>query len=239
VIGRGWGQGPQHSQSLHGLFAAIPGLKVVMPSTPSDAKGLMIAAVRDNNPVLFLEHRWLHQTHGNVPEEMYEEPIGKAKIIHEGSDITLVTCSHMTLEGRKATKILQEQGVSVEHIDLRTVKPLDREMILKSVRRTGRLLVADPDWRSCGVAAEVIASISESAFNDLKAPPTRVTYPDRPSPSSWALANHYYPTAKVIAMEAFRIMHLPSKAQHTMEKLIEHRSSAPLDVPDGAFLGPF
>lgn len=239
VIGRGWGQGPQHSQSLHGLFAAIPGLKVVMPSTPSDAKGLMISAVRDNNPVLFLEHRWLHQTHGVVSEEMYEEPIGKAKIIHEGTDITLVTCSHMTLEGRKVTQILQEHGVSVEHIDLLSVKPLDRKTILKSVRRTGRLLVADPDWRSCGIAAEIIASISESAFNDLKAPPARVTYPDRPSPSSWALANHYYPTSKAIALEAFRTMRLPSKAQHIMEKLMEHRAAAPLDVPDGAFLGPF
>jgi len=239
VIGRGWGQGPQHSQSLHGLFASIPGLKVVMPSTPYDAKGLLIAASRDNNPVLFLEHRWLHETYGNVPDEMYEVPIGKAKVIQEGSDLTLVTCAQMVIEGRKACKILGENGVSVEHIDLRSVKPLDITTLIKSVRKTGRLLVADPDWKSCGVAAEVIASLSEVAFNDFKAPPLRVTYPDRPSPSSWALANHYYPTAKVIAMEAFRSMCLPSKAQQMLEKLLEHRSAAPLDSPDASFTGPF
>jgi len=239
VIGRGWGQGPQHSQSLHGLFAAIPGLKVVMPSTPYDAKGLLISATKDNNPVVFLEHRWLHHTHGPVPEEMYEVPIGKAHIIQQGNDLTLVTCSHMSLEGRKACKILEEQGVSVEHIDLRSVKPLDKETLIKSVRKTGRLLVADPDWKSCGVAAEVIASLSEEAFNDFKAPPTRVTYPDRPSPSSWALANHYYPSAKSIALQAFRTLRMPSKAQHILEKLLEHRNSAPLDVPDASFTGPF
>ena len=239
VIGRGWGQGPQHAQSLHGLFGAIPGLKVVMPTTPSDAKGLLIAATKDNNPVVFLEHRWLHQIHGSVPEEMYEVPIGKAKVIQEGNDITLVTCSHMTLEGRKACKILRDQRISVEHIDLRSVKPLDRETLIKSVRNTGRLIVADPDWKSCGVAAEVIASLSEEASNDFKAPPVRVTYPDRPSPSSWALANHYYPTAKVIAMEAFRTLKIPSKAQHLLEQLLEHRNAAPLDVPDGSFTGPF
>ncbi|NGX50520.1 MAG: Acetoin:2,6-dichlorophenolindophenol oxidoreductase subunit beta [Chlamydiae bacterium] len=239
VIGRGWGQGPQHSQSLHGLFASIPGLKVVMPSTPYDAKGLLIAATKDNNPVLFLEHRWLHALHGPVPEESYEVPIGKAKVIQVGTDLTLVTCSHMVIEGRKACKILADHGVSVEHIDLRSVKPLDRETLIKSVRKTGRLLVADPDWKSCGVAAEVIASLSEEAFNDFKAPPSRVTYPDRHSPSSWALANHYYPTARVIAMEAFRSMRLPSKAQQMLEQLLDHRSSAPLDTPDVTFTGPF
>ena len=239
VIGRGWGQGPQNSQSLHGLFASIPGLKVVMPSTAYDAKGLLIAAIKDNNPVVFLEHRWLHQIYGSVPEEMYEIPLGKAHVIQEGTDLTLVTCSHMVLEGRKACEILDESGISVEHIDLRSVKPLDKETIIKSVRKTGRLIVADPDWKSCGVAAEIIATLSEEAFNDFKAPPIRVTYPDRPNPSSWALANHYYPSARVIAMEAFRLMRLPSKAQQLMEQLLENRKAAPLDIPDGSFTGPF
>lgn len=239
VMGRGWGQGPQHSQSLQSLFAHIPGLKVVMPSTPYDAKGLLISAVKDNNPVVYLEHRWLHNTHGPVPEEMYEIPIGKAHIIQEGSDITIAATSHMTLEARKALEILEKEGISVELIDIRSVKPLDRETLVKSVRKTGRLLVADPDWRSCGFAAEVIASISEEAFNDLKAPPVRVTYPDRHSPTSWALANHYYPSHRVIAMETFKMMRLPSKAQHHLEELLEFRSAGPLDVPDASFTGPF
>jgi len=239
VMGRGWGQGPQHSQSLQSLFAHIPGLKVVMPSTPYDAKGLLISAVRDNNPVVFLEHRWLHNTHGDVPEEMYEVPIGKAHVIQEGSDITIAATSHMVLEARKAVEILEKEGVSVELIDLRSVKPLDKETLIKSVRKTGRLLVADPDWKSCGFAGEVIASITEEAFNDLKAAPTRVTYPDRHSPTSWALANHYYPSHRDIAMETFKMMRLPSKAQALLQELLEYRSAGPLDVPDASFTGPF
>ncbi len=239
VMGRGWGQGPQHSQSLQSLFGHIPGLKVVMPSTPHDAKGLLISAVKDNNPVVFLEHRWLHNTHGIVPEEMYEVPIGKARVIQEGTDVTIAACSHMTLEARRAVELLHEEGISAELIDIRSVKPLDKETIIKSVRKTGRLIVADPDWKTCGFASEVIASISEEAFNDLKSPPMRVTYPDRHSPTSWALSNHYYPSSRVIAMEAFKIMRLPSKAQMLLQELLEFRSEGPLDVPDTSFTGPF
>ncbi|MCB1110500.1 MAG: alpha-ketoacid dehydrogenase subunit beta [Chlamydiia bacterium] len=239
VMGRGWGQGPQHSQSLQSLFGHIPGLKVVMPSTPYDAKGLLISAVKDNNPVVYLEHRWLHNTHGPVPEEMYEVPIGKAHVIQEGSDVTIAATSHMVLETRKALELLEKEGISVELIDIRSVKPLDRETLIKSVRKTGRLLVADPDWKSCGFAAEVISSITEEAFNDLKAPPIRVTYPDRHSPTSWALANHYYPSYRVIAMETFKMMRLPSKAQALLQDLLEYRSAGPLDVPDASFTGPF
>jgi len=239
IMGRGWGQGPQHSQSLQSLFAHIPGLKVVMPSTPYDAKGLLIAAVRDNNPVVFLEHRWLHNIHGNVPLDMYEVPIGKAKVVQEGNDITLVTCSHMTLEGRKAIQILENEGLSIELIDLRSIKPFDKETIIKSVRKTGRLLVADPDWKTCGFAGEVLATISEEAFNDLKVPPARITYPDRHSPTSWTLSNHFYPTAKVIAMEILKMMRLSSKAQQLLEELLAYREEGPLDVPDSSFTGPF
>lgn len=239
VMGRGWGQGPQHSQSLQSLFAHIPGLKVVMPSTPYDAKGLLVSAVKDNNPVVYLEHRWLHNTHGPVPEEIYDIPIGKARVIQEGSDITIAACSHMTLEARKAIQLLSEEGISAELIDIRSIKPLDTETIIKSVRKTGRLLVADPDWKFCGFASEVIASISEGAFNDLKAPPARLTYPDRHSPTSWALSNHYYPSYRMIAMEAYKMLRLPSKAQILLQELLEFRSEGPLDVPDASFTGPF
>lgn len=239
IMGRGWGQGPQHSQSLQSLFAHIPGLKVVMPSTPSDAKGLLIAAVEDPNPVIFLEHRWLHDTFGPVPEEPYSTPLGKARVLHEGRDVTIASISHMTLESRKALSHLQAEGISAEIIDMRSVKPLDKETLIKSVRKTGRLIVADPDWKFCSFASEVIATIAEEAFNDLKAPPVRITYPDRHIPMSWTLSNHYYPTAKVIAMEVYKMLGLPSKAQGLLEKLLEHRSEGPLDVPDTSFRGPF
>lgn len=239
IMGRGWGQGPQHSQTLQSLFAHIPGLKVVMPSTPYDAKGLLTSAVQDPNPVIFLEHRWLHDTFGPVPEESYSIPLGKAHVVHEGSDITIACTSHMTFEGRKAVELLAEEGISAELIDIRSVKPLDKETIIKSVRKTGRLIVVDPDWKFCGFGSEIIATISEEAFSDLKAPPARVAYPDRHIPMSWALSNHYYPSYRVIAMEACKMLRLTSKAQMLLQELLEYRSEGPLDVPDASFKGPF
>lgn len=239
IMGRGWGQGPQYSQTLQSLFAHIPGLKVVMPSTPYDAKGLLNSAVKDNNPVVILEHRWLHDTFGPVPEESYSIPLGKAQVVHEGSDITIAATSHMTLEGRKAVELLHEEGISAELIDIRSVKPLDKETIIKSVRKTGRLIVVDPDWKFCGFGSEVVATIAEEAFADLKAPPMRVSYPDRHTPMSWALSNHYYPSHRVIAMEACKMLRLPSKAQMLLQELLEYRNEGPLDVPDAAFKGPF
>jgi len=239
IMGRGWGQGPQHSQSMHNLFAHIPGIKVVMPATASDAKGLLHAAVKDNNPVIFMEHRWLHETFGPISDENSSVPIGSAKVMQEGKDITIITSSYMTLEAIKTAHMLEKEQISAEVIDLRSIKPLDKETLIKSVRRTGRVLVADCDWRTCGFAAEVLAVLTEEAFNDLKAPPVRVTYPDRNNPTSWSLANHYYPTAKAIALEVFRMMRHTSKAQHLLEELLEYRNDGPLDVPDPSLQGPF
>jgi len=195
IMGRGWGQGPQHSQSLHALFAHIPGIKVVMPSTAADAKGLLISAIKDNNPVIFLEHRWLHKTYGPVPKEPLQVPLGSAKIVQEGKDVTIIASSYMTLEALKAAHRLEREGVSAEVIDLRSIKPLDTEKLIKSVRRTGRAVVVDGDWKTCGFASEVVAMLTEEAFNDLKAPPVRIAHPDRNHPTSWPLANHYHPTA--------------------------------------------
>ncbi len=237
IMGRGWGQGPQHSQSLHSLFAHIPGLKVVMPSTPHDAKGLLISAVEDNNPVVFLEHRWLHNIHGAVPEEIYRTPIGKAKVVQEGTDVTVIASSHMTLEAYRALEMLED--ISVELIDLRTVKPLDTETILASVRKTGRVVIADPDWKMCGFGAEISALIAEEAFSSLKKPPKRVAYPDRHSPTSWALANHYYPTAKDIAISVLDLLEQKTASRKLLERLIEEQKNTPLDVPDKSFTGPF
>lgn len=235
IIGRGWGQGPQHSQSLQALFAHIPGLKVVMPTTPYDAKGLLIAAVKDDNPVIYIEHRWLHNIFGSVPEDFYKVEIGKAHKMAEGSDLTIVSSSYMSLEALKAADFLKKDGISVEVVDLRTIKPLDKETILSSVKKTGRLLVVDGGWRSFGVAAEVMALATENCYGSLKAAPVRVTFPDTPTPTSWALANHYYPKAIDIINSVRTMFNLPVKT----EAEIGISYDVPLDVPDKSFTGPF
>lgn len=236
IIGRGWGQGPQHSQTLHSFFAHIPGLKVVMPSTPYDAKGLLVSAVEDNNPVVYLEHRWLHGIFGDVPKDLYRVPIGKAKILKEGKDVTVVATSHMTLEAYKAAQWLEKEGLSVEVVDLRSIKPLDKETILASLQKTGRLIVADPDWKTVGFAAEVVAVAVEEGLSFLKAPPVRITHPDRLCPTGWTLANHFYPTAHDIACAALKMMNKPVSA--FMEELLQQRKR-PMDVPNQEFTGPF
>jgi len=239
IIGRGWGQGPQHSQSLHSFFAHVPGLKVVMPATPYDAKGLLVSAIEDDNPVVYLEHRWLHGIFGEVPNELYKVPLGEAKIVQEGTDVTIVACSHMVLEAFRAAKWLQEDGISVELVDLRSIKPLDKKTILNSVKKTGRLVVADPDWKIAGFSAEVLAIAAEEAYSFLKAPPVRIAYPDRLTPTSWSLSNHFYPTAKHIAFEVLKIMQKPTRAQALLEEMLKTSLQVPLDVPDKEFTGPF
>lgn len=239
IIGRGWGQGPQHSQTLFSLFTHIPGLKVVAPATPYDAKGLLVSAVQDNNPVIYFEHRWLHGISGPVSEEVYAVPLGKAKVIREGTDLTILSFSHMTLEAWKAADLLAQEGISVEIVDLRSLKPLDKETILTSARKTGRVLIAEPDWKTGGVAAELMAILVEEAFSELKCPPKRITYPDRLSPTSWALANHFYPTKGEIAAACLEMLGRPSCARAFLESLLEEKMAGPLDVPDKTFTGPF
>jgi len=199
IINRGGEQAAQHSQALQATFAHVPGLKVVMPSTPYDAKGLMIAAIRDPNPVVFIDERWLYRLEGPVPREIYEVEIGRAAVRRSGRDATLAAVSYMALEAANAAEALSREGIDVELIDLRTVKPLDEEAILASIRKTGRLVVADGGWRSFGVAAEVAAIASEKAFDSLKAPIRRVTLPDCPAPASPSLEKAYYPSSEDIA----------------------------------------
>ncbi len=193
IVNRGGEQAAQHSQAFQALFAHIPGLKVVMPSTPYDAKGLMIAAVRDENPVIYIDDRWLHRQEGVVPEEIYEVAIGRGIIRKKGADLTLVSSSYMAIESLKAAKELAEEGIDVELIDLRTVKPLDESLILKSIRKTGRIVIADGSWKNCGVSAEISALVSEKGFKYLKAPVQRITLPDSPAPASCVLEKKYYP----------------------------------------------
>jgi pyruvate dehydrogenase E1 component beta subunit len=145
----------------------------------------------------------------------------------------------MTVEAYKAALFLKEDGISAEVIDLRSVKPLDKETLLESVKKTGRVVIADPDWKTCGFSAELSAVLTEEAFGALKAPPKRVTYPDSLSPTSWAIANHYYPTAKDIALTALELLNRPTQARKLLEALIQEKLTVPLDVPDQSFTGPF
>ena len=197
-INRGGEQAAQHSQALQAMFAHVPGLKVVMPSTPYDAKGLMISAIQDPNPVVFIDDRWLHPVKGDVPEEIYQVPIGKAIVRKMGSDVTVVASSYMAHMAGRAAERLSVEGIRAEVIDLRTIKPLDEETILNSVRKTGCLIVADGGWRSFGVAAEVEAIVFENAFDNLKKKPVRVCLPDCPAPASSSLEKKYYPVEQDI-----------------------------------------
>ncbi len=206
IVNRGGEQGAQHSQALHAWFMHVPGLKIVMPVTPYDAKGLLIASILDDNPVLYIDDRWLYNEVGDVPEEVYTVPIGQAAIRRQGGDATVVATSYMVVEALRAAAILEQEGVDVEVVDVRSLKPLDEATILASVAKTGRLIVADGAWRTCGVAAEIAARVAEQAWDSLKAPIRRVTLPDAPAPTSRTLEQAYYPTADDVAAAVRRIL---------------------------------
>lgn len=206
ISARGWGSGAQHSQCIQGMLMNVPGLKIVAPATPYDAKGLMISSIIDNNPVLFVEHRWLYKTTGNVPEELYSIPIGKGVIRQKGEDITIVAVSYMLVEALKAAEKLRESGISAEVVDLRTLKPIDEEILVESVAKTGRLLIADTGCKTGSVASEIAAIAAEKAFHLLKKPIKRVCCPDTPTPTSDVLEKAYYPTAEDIFKEAAKLV---------------------------------
>jgi pyruvate dehydrogenase E1 component beta subunit len=234
IIGRGWGQGPQHSQGLQALFGHIPGLKVVMPTTAHDVKGMLISAVEDNNPVIVLEHRWLYGIKDDVPEAAYRVPLGKAKVMREGSDITLVAMSYMSVEALRAAEQLAEHGINAEVIDLRSIRPLDEETILKSVSKTGRLLVVDSAHLAFGTSAEIISLVTEKVFSDLKQAPSRMGLPDYPAPTSPALCDDYYPRSPQIIEEILKQLGR-TDISVDFSAPTDHR----LDQPDPNFSGPF
>lgn len=193
AIGRGWGSGAQHSQAIQGLLLGVPGLKIVMPSTPYDAKGLMISAIEDRNPVLIIEHRWMMKREGVVPQEPYRIPFGRGVYRRRGEALTVVGTSHaIDLALTAANQLAGE--VDVEVIDLRTVKPLDEAIILESLRKTGRLMVVDTGWSMGGVCAEIGCLVAEKGFEHLRAPIRRVGLPDAPSPAGFSLEQLYFPT---------------------------------------------
>ena len=200
VIGRSWGQGAQHSQSLQAFFVHIPGIKVVMPTTPYDAKGCLLASIFDPNPVVMIEHRLLYDIPGEVPDTYYEVPFGKTFVRKPGKDLTIVANSYMVVEALKASEFLEQQGISVEIVDPVSLVPMDTEPIVNSVKKTGRALVIDTSWTACGVSAEIAAILAERAFSALKAPIRRMGMAPVVCPVSKPLENLFYPNAKTIAM---------------------------------------
>jgi acetoin:2,6-dichlorophenolindophenol oxidoreductase subunit beta len=215
AIGGGYSDGAQHSQTLYGMFAHLPGMKIVVPSTPYDAKGLMISAIRDDNPVLYMFHKgimglgWMTpnpRATGPVPQDPYEIPIGRADVKREGSDLTIVTLSLMVHRALDAAEDLAADGIDAEVLDLRSLVPLDREAIIASVEKTHRLLVVDEDYRSFGMTGEVITSVVEGAFDYLDAPPMRLAEPDVPIPYSRPLEQFVLPSRGSIAAAAKQLM---------------------------------
>ncbi len=193
IVGRGWGQGPQHSKSLHAWFAHIPGLKVAMPATAFDAKGLLLESIFGEDPVIIIEHRSLFSLKDQVPEIPYRVRFGKAAKRRAGNDVTIVSIGAMVPMALRVASMLAEDGIECEVLDLRTVSPLDTEAVISSVSRTGRLCVIDPAWESFGVSAEIITRVAESGTT-LKSVPMRVAYPDSHTPMSQSLENLYYPS---------------------------------------------
>jgi pyruvate dehydrogenase E1 component beta subunit len=239
LIGRGWGQGAQHSQSLQALFAHIPGLKVVMPTFPQDAKGMLIAAVFDGNPVIFIEHRWLHDVIGTVPEGFYKEDLSRAKIIKKGKDLTIVATSYMVIESLKAAEILTNEKISVEVMDVRSIKPIDERTIVASVGKTGRLIAADTGYETLGFASEVISIASQKAFNKLKRSPGKITLPNLPTPTGWKAAERYYPTYINIVKSVLEMLDISKKRTQNIIDRNKPDGKIRSDVPDMSFTGPF
>ncbi|OGW31835.1 MAG: acetoin dehydrogenase [Nitrospirae bacterium GWF2_44_13] len=234
ILGRGWGQGPQHSQNLQAWFAHIPGLKVVMPVTPYDAKGLLLSSIFDDNPVIYLEHRWLHNLEGEVPEGDYRVPIGKAHVIKQGEDLTIVSLSYMTIEALHAVDVLERQGIHCELVDLRTVSPIDWETVFQSVKKTGRVLALDTATETLSIAGEVVAKVSMELFDALKSPPRRLALPDFPTPTSLALTEKYYRRAEDIVNIVGEML----GNNLNIKEILDSRKSFH-DVPGDWFKGPF
>lgn len=233
IMGRGWGQGPTHSQNLQAWFAHIPGLKVVMPATAQDAKGLLISSIQDKNPVIFLEHRWLHNMTGNVSKSFKPIPLGKANIIKEGNDVSIIAMSYMVVEALEAQKFLLSCNITIEVIDLRTVAPVDYKTLFKSIKKTKRAIVLDTGHLNGSISAEISAKISESLFDILLASPKRLALPDYPEGTSFGLTDQFHPNAKTIVDLVCSELDIKINTDNILH------NDRPHDVPGDWFKGPF
>lgn len=240
IVGRGWGQGPEHSQSLEAMFAMIPGLKVIMPTYPADAKGMIIAAVEDNNPVVIIEHRWCHYIQGEVPLGHYRSPLDGPKKVRDGEDITIVASSFMTLEAAQAADALKELGYSAAVFDLRVLRPLNLESVFESVNTTGNLITVDTGFKKFGIGAEIVSEVVTNCFSKLKSAPVRIGMPEHPSPSSRGYLPGLYPDATKIVKTAASVLGIPEdKLNEAIKDLENKRGDLSIDVPDPRFKGPF
>ena len=236
ITGRGWGQGPTHSQNLHSWFAHIPGLKVVMPSFASEVAALLQASIDDPNPVIFIEDRWIHNQKVNVDDPRINESIelGKARVCHSGNEITVVSSGYMSIEALKAVSYLNEHGISAELVDLRTIKPLDMETILTSVRKTKNLVVVDSGNEIASFGKEVIANVVMAKGLNLTNSPRLVSLPDVPEPTSHGVIGAYRVSAAKIAKTV-----LETLSKSTPMDLVQSLTPSKEDVPDPSFTGPF
>ncbi|AOF94634.1 alpha-ketoacid dehydrogenase subunit beta [Sphingobium sp. SA2] len=198
IYGAGMNTAAQHSQSVYAMLTAMPGLKVVLPTTPADAKGLLTEALRGDDPVMFFEHKTLYGVKGEVPDGDYRQPFGQARMVREGGDVTVVACGRMVGFGEKAADKLAKDGIGVDLIDLRTTSPLDEEAILDSVETTGRLVVVDESPPRCSLAADISAIVASKAFTSLRAPPVMVTGPHSPIPFARELERAWVPSPQKI-----------------------------------------
>ena len=234
ILGRGWGQGPTHSQNLQSWFAHIPGLKVVMPSSAADAKGLLLSSIFDPNPVLFLEHRWLHNSSSQVSDGDYRIQLGKSKKLLEGNDITIISMSYLTAEALIAADYLKNYGINVDLIDLRSIKPLDLQAIVDSLAKTGKLLVLDTGALTCSIAADIVAKLATEYFSLFKVSPSILAMPDVPVPTSYGLTKKFYIRAADIALKVLKILEIDDVQPHK-----DIPEPEPHDVPGDWFKGPF
>lgn len=238
ILGRGWGQGPTHSQNLQTWFAHIPGLKVVVPSNPYDAKGLLISSIFDKNPVIFLEHRWLHNStsKNKIPKKFYKIDIGSAKVIEKGEDLTIIASSYMVNNALKINSILKKNNIFAEIIDLRSLKPIDWKTIIKSVKKTKKVLLLETTNKFCSISSEIVSYICENIFYELKLPPKIIALPDMPEPTSYFLTKYYYPSMQDILTTIFSFLGKKINVKK-ISKEIEHNNHH--DVPGDWFNGPF
>lgn len=240
IIGRGWGQGPQHSQSLQMLFSIFHGLVVVMPATPSDAKGMLLAAFKQNDPVMFIEHRWLHNIVGNVPKEPYVAALVGQNILREGRDVTILAVSHMVPECLEVSIVLQKcMDINCEVVDLRVVRPLDLSVVKKSIQKTRRLVFVDTANEYSSIGYEIVTKIAASDAKLKLEDALIITCPPEPLPSSHFLADGFYPDALRISKNILKFLQISVSNEKMTEVDTCLRRSSPHDKPNSDFSGPF
>jgi len=236
ITGRGWGQGPTHSQNLHSWFTHIPGLKVVMPSLASDVKSLLMASIKDPNPVIFIEDRWCHVQkidRSSIVDNANVE-IGKAEVIEGGEDLTIVAAGFSTVQSIRAVKLLRKFDINIDLIDLKTLKPLDTNTILSSVKKTGKLLVVDSGPEISSFASEIVSLVCRNNFHNLKRPPEIITAPDIPEPTSHGVTDKFKFNSKDIAIKVLEMLDKDTN-NFDLTELVDSQ----YDVPNSSFTGPF